>query len=142
MVQLNTDRGVTIGSGRGLERSVYTQHISFFHFEGTDMAKSSRVRFGSPWPSETRKYHEAIGEWFRTGSGPVVPDRPPDPLRPYRDARREQPKQPISMRVDTWVLELTKQMARQHRMPYQQIFRIWIQEGLRRALREGAQQSP
>ena len=31
-------------------------------------------------------------------------------------------------------------MAKQHEMAYQAIFRIWIEEGLRRALQEGAQE--
>jgi predicted DNA binding CopG/RHH family protein len=63
-------------------------------------------------------------------------DRPLDPLAPYRDAHSERRKKLISIRLDEYLLELTREVARQHQMPYQAVIRQWIQEGLRRVLRE------
>ena len=98
-----------------------------------------KIRFGSPWPQEKRLYFEAFGNLLRGASGPI-PERPSDPLTPFREAWRGQQKKPISLRLDGWIIELTKVMAKQHEMPYQAIFRIWIEEGLRRALQEGVQE--
>lgn len=95
------------------------------------------MRFGSPWPPEKRLYIEALGNLIRGGGG-AVPSPPPDPLVPFREAWNGRRKQPISLRLDGWVIELTKMMAQQHEMPYQGILRIWIEEGLRRAVIEGA----
>lgn len=36
------------------------------------------------------------------------------------------------------LLELTQEVARQHGLRYQAVIRIWIEEGLRRAIQEGA----
>ena len=97
------------------------------------------MRFGSPWPREKRLYFEALGNFLRGAGGPI-PERVPDPLTPFREASRGQQKKPISLRLDGWTIELTKMMAKQHEMPYQAILRIWIEEGLRRALQEGVQE--
>ena len=59
---------------------------------------------------------------------------------PFREAWHGRRKQPISLRLDGWIIELTKRMAQQHEMPYQAILRIWIEEGLRRAVLEGAEE--
>ncbi len=45
------------------------------------------------------------------------------------------------MRVDEDLLSLTKELARQHGLPYQAVIRVWIEEGLRRAIREGNEDS-
>lgn len=87
-------------------------------------------RFASPVPKEWRAYYRAI-----QGSGPIV-DRPPDLLAPFRDGQPEGRKKLISLRVDEYLLELTKEVARQHQMRYQAVIRQWIQEGLCRAMRE------
>jgi uncharacterized protein (DUF4415 family) len=93
-------------------------------------------RFASPVPQERRNYYRAIQQWFQTGSGPPF-ERPEDPLRPYRDAKGERRKKLISLRVDQDLLELAKEVARQHELRYQAVLRLWIEEGIRRAIREG-----
>jgi predicted DNA binding CopG/RHH family protein len=60
-------------------------------------------------------------------------------LRAFVDATAKTRKRLISIRVDEELLDLTKELARQHGMPYQAVIRVWIEEGLRRAIREGAQ---
>jgi hypothetical protein len=39
--------------------------------------------------------------------------------------------------VDEHLLELTKEVARQHGLRYQAVIRLWIEEGLRRGILEG-----
>ena len=95
-------------------------------------------RFASPVARDRRSYYRAIVEWFHNGSGPR-PERPEDPLQPFRDATERRRKRLISMRVDEDLLDLTKELARQHGLRYQVVFRLWIQEGLRRAIREGVE---
>ena len=63
-----------------------------------------------------------------------------DPLRAFVDATAKTRKRLISIRVDEELLDLTKELARQHGMPYQAVIRVWIEEGLRRAIREGARE--
>ena len=63
--------------------------------------------------------------------------RPPMTLRPFRDASGKRRKRPISLRIDEVFLELTKELARQHDLRYQVVIHQWIEEGLRRAIREG-----
>ena len=92
-------------------------------------------QFGSPWSPEKRAYLEGLKPWF-DGEGPP-PLRPDDPLKPYRDAASDEPKTLISMRVEGWLLKLVKEMGKQHEMPYQQLLRIWMHEGLGRAILEG-----
>jgi hypothetical protein len=43
------------------------------------------------------------------------------------------------LRVDEYLLELTQEVARQHGLRYQGVIRLWIEEGLRRAIQEGAE---
>ena len=43
------------------------------------------------------------------------------------------------MRVDEDLLELTQEVARQHGWRYQAVIRLWIEEGLRRAIQEGVE---
>ena len=62
---------------------------------------------------------------------------PEDPLQPFRDAATTSRRRLISIRVDEDLLSLTKELARQHGFPYQAVIRVWIEEGLRRAIREG-----
>ena len=93
-------------------------------------------RFASPESPEWRGYWRALQAWSRHGAAP--PGKPPeDPLRPFRDATGKRPKRPISIRIDEVSLELTKELARQHDLRYQAVIRVWIEEGLRRAIREG-----
>jgi uncharacterized protein (DUF4415 family) len=94
-------------------------------------------RFASPVPREWRAYYRAIQEWFERGTGPAA-ERPEDPLRPFRDASKGKSRRKlISLRLDHHLLELTKEVARQHDLRYQAVIRLWIEEGLRRAIREG-----
>jgi len=93
-------------------------------------------RFSSPLAPERRAYFRALYQWHQAGSGPPV-ERPEDPLRPYRDGHPRQRRKPISLRVDEYLLELTQEVARQHGLRYQAVIRLWIEEGLRRAIREG-----
>jgi len=60
-------------------------------------------------------------------------------LQPYRDARPSRRRKLISLRVDEYLLELTQEVARQHGLRYQAVIRLWIAEGLRRAILEGAE---
>ena len=95
-------------------------------------------RFAPPEPPEWRAYFSSIRQWFENGSGkPIKP--PDDPLQPFRDATTTSRKRLISIRVDEDLLNLTKELARQHGLPYQAVIRVWIEEGLRRAIREGAE---
>ena len=100
---------------------------------------ASYPRFASPVAREWRIYYRALQQWFQTGAGPAV-DRPEDPLRPYRDVTKGKSRRRrklISLRVDQHLLELTKEIARQHELRYQVVIRLWIEEGIRRAIREG-----
>ena len=63
-------------------------------------------------------------------------------LQPFAEAQGRRPKKPISLRVDEWLLDLTKEMARQHRMRYQELIRLFIREGLRKAMGEAAKSPP
>ena len=94
-------------------------------------------RFASPEPPEWQAYFSAIRQWYEKGSGPPI-KRPDDPLQPFLDATTTTRRRLISIRVDEDLLNLTKELARQHDLPYQAVIRIWIEEGLRRAIREGA----
>lgn len=97
------------------------------------------VRFGSPWAGDTRQHEEALERWLRDGCRGEPPRRRrEDVLEPFRDAWIAQPKKMISIRMDEWLLALVKQMAVQVGMPYQEILRLWMEEGLRRAVEEGA----
>ena len=93
-------------------------------------------RFAAPLSREQRAYFRALYKWFQAGSGPAL-ERPDDPLRPYRDAHPGRRRKLISLRVDEYLLELTQEVARQHGLRYQAVLRLWIEEGLRRAIREG-----
>ena len=93
-------------------------------------------RFASPLAPERRAYFRALHQWFQKGTGSPV-ESPDDPLRPYRDAHPRRRRRLISLRVDEYLLELTQEVARQHGLPYQAVIRLWIEEGLRRAIREG-----
>ena len=93
-------------------------------------------RFASPLAQERRAYFRALQQWFQKGSGPPV-ESPDDSLRPYRDAHHSRRRRLISLRVDEYLLELTQEVARQHGLRYQAVIRLWIEEGLRRAIREG-----
>ena len=95
-------------------------------------------RFASPVAAEWRAYYRAIQKWFQNGTGPPA-ERPEDPLRPYRDAKRKRRKKLISLRVDEDLLELAKEVARQHHLRYQAVIRLGIVEGLRRGIREGVE---
>ena len=94
-------------------------------------------RFASPLSREQRAYFRSLQRWFQTGSGPSL-ERPDDPLRPYRDAHPKRRRKLISLRVDEYLLALTQEVARQHGLRYQAVIRLWVEEGLRRAIREGA----
>lgn len=97
------------------------------------------VRFGSPWAGETREHEIALERWLRGGcKGPAPQRSRPDVLDSFRDAWNAQPKKLVSIRMDEWLLALVKEMASQTGMPYQEILRGWMEEGLRRALEEGA----
>ncbi len=67
--------------------------------------------------------------------------RPDDPLQLYHDAGPRKRRKLISLRVDEYLLGLTKEVARQHELSYQAVIRLWIEEGLRRAIREGSEDS-
>jgi len=96
-------------------------------------------RFASPVAQEWRAYYRAVRDWFQKGSGAAV-DRPEDPLQPYRDAQSgKRRKKLISLRLEEDLLDLTKELARQHGLRYQVVIRRWVEEGLRRSIREGAQ---
>lgn len=90
----------------------------------------------SPVSKERRDYYRAMKNWFQKGTGGLA-QRPGDPLQPYRDATTRRRKRLISLRVDEDLLEFTREVARQHGLRYQQVIRLWIEEGLRRAIREG-----
>ena len=94
-------------------------------------------RFASPVAQDRRAYFRALHEWLQMGTGPPV-ERPEDPLRPYREAHPGRRRKLISLRVDEYLLALTQEVARQHGLRYQAVLRLWIEEGLRRALLEGA----
>lgn len=69
---------------------------------------------------------------FLTGQGgPPTPDV----LEAFRRGRRS--RKLISIRIDVWMLDLTKAVAKRHRMGYQHVVRMWIEQGLRRSV-EGA----
>ena len=95
-------------------------------------------RFASPVSRERRAYFRSLQRWFQAGSGPPL-ERPDDPLRPYRDAHPERRRKLISLRVDEYLLDLTREVARQHGLRYQTVLRLWIEEGLRRAIQEGTE---
>ena len=95
-------------------------------------------RFASPVPKELRAYYRACQQWYQKhGAAALAPvERPDDPLRPYQDGKIHRRKKLVSIRLDEYLLELTKEVARQHDMPYQAVVRQWVKEGLRRAIRE------
>ena len=97
-------------------------------------------KFASPVPKERREY---LRELIKLHRGEVFRDfnRPIDPLEPFQDMAPIERKKLISLRVDGYLLELTKEAARQHDMSYQVVIRIWIQEGLRRAILEAPEDS-
>jgi hypothetical protein len=92
----------------------------------------------TPVSPEWRAYFRALRAWSKHGSPPAG-KAPEDPLRPFRDATGKRPRRPISLRVDEVFLELTKELARQHGLRYQVVIRERIEEGLRRAIREGVE---
>ena len=96
------------------------------------------INFGSPYSRESQEFFKAAQEWFETRIGPL-PRAKHDPLEPYISAYQGVNKSQISIRIEGWILDLTKQMARQHKMPYQKILQIWMAEGLRRAVRDGVE---
>jgi len=96
------------------------------------------INFGSPYSRESQEFFRATQEWFETRIGPL-PKVKPDPLEPYIRGYIGVKKRQISIRIEGWILALTKQMAKQHKMSYQKILQIWMAEGLRRAVREGAE---
>lgn len=63
-----------------------------------------------------------------------------DPLDPFRRALPSNSRKLISIRIDPWMLRLAKAVAVRHRLPYQHVFRLWIEQGLRRSVVEGARQ--
>jgi hypothetical protein len=93
-------------------------------------------RFASPVAREQREYFRALQRWFQTGTGGPTA-RPDDPLQPYRDGKPRRRRKAIFLRVDEYLLALTQEVARQHGLRYQAVMRLWIEEGLRRALVEG-----
>ena len=116
-------------------RGMYIHDVYLLTFK----AMVNFPRFAPPEPPEWRAYYAAIRQWFESGSGrPTEP--PDDPLRAFVDATAKTRKRLISIRVDEELLDLTKELARQHGMPYQAVIRVWIEEGLRRAIREGARE--
>ena len=101
------------------------------------VGKLQTLRFGSALSREVRDYNEAVDDWWcgrRPGPAPAAPF---DLLEPFREAWGYQPKKPISLRVDQWLLALVKEMAVKTQTPYQEIFRIWLEDGMRRALKDG-----
>jgi len=96
-------------------------------------------RFAAPVPPEWRSYYRWLLERWTQPRSEDRPGRPEDPLEPFRDAKVKHRKRLISIRVDEDLLELTKELARQHGLRYQAVLRLWIQEGLRRAIREGVE---
>ena len=90
----------------------------------------------SPVAKDRREYYRAARDWFQKGTGAFV-EKPVDPLQRYLDAHPSRRKKLISIRVDEELLELTREVARQHNLRYQAVIRIWIQEGLRRSIQEG-----
>jgi len=94
-------------------------------------------RFASPVPQEWRVYYRAVRQWFQNGSG--RPERPEDPLQPFRDAKEKRRKKLISFRLDEDLLEFTKELARQYSLRYQVVIRHWIKDGLRRSIQEGTE---
>lgn len=95
-------------------------------------------RFAAPLPKEWRVYFRALEQWIQ-GCGKLPARRPEDILEPFRDAEGKRSKRLISIRVDEHLLALTKEVARQHDLRYQAVIRLWIEEGLRRAIHEGVE---
>ena len=122
---------------RGLtsEDALYIQSVQIISF--LVRAMPNFPRFAPPDPPEWSAYYASVRHRFESGSGPPI-KRPDDPLQPFRDANESGPRKPISIRVDHDLLALTKELARQHGLPYQVVIRVWIEEGLRRAIRGGA----
>lgn len=112
---------------------IYDAHVESDPWEA-DMAKFPR--FAAPLSPEWRAYFRGIVDYFQLGQG-SCPERREDPLQPFRDAKVKPRRRLISIRVDEDLLEITKELARQHGLRSQAVIRLSIQEGLRRAIREG-----
>ena len=109
-------------------------------FEGCPVTTVPPRRFASPYPPGSRSYLDAAMKWLSTGEGPP-PQPPDDPLKPLKDTGGRKAKRLIGIRVPGWLVDLTKEMARQHQTHYQEIFRLWLEQGLARALGLGGRES-
>jgi len=61
-----------------------------------------------------------------------------DVLHPFRMAFHGVPRQSITIRMDVWMLELAREVARRYSLDYQRVLRMYVEQGLRRAMEEGA----
>ena len=152
-----TDNGNSLGLRD--RRPLYVQAIDAL----TNMIETGQLKTGAQLPPEDElakslgisrsTLREALGHLEshgliarRQGIGTFV-SIPTGPgffgglqrLEPFRDANDKRRKRLISIRVDEDLLDLTKDLARQHDLRYQAVMRCWLEQGLRRAIREGAE---
>ncbi len=94
------------------------------------------LSLGSPWPERVRQRRKLFDEYLQ-GKVPLPPPEP-DPLAPFRhpDYKRHARKL-ISIRLEDWMIDIARGVAAQHDLDYQQVLRIWIEEGVRRSVEEG-----
>ena len=98
-------------------------------------ADFSKLPLASPLAKEQGSHRQAVEDWL-AGKGPR-PAQQTDAIRALQMAFHGTAKRLVSLRLDEWIIALTKEVARQHDLRYQGVLRQWIIQGLRRAIDEG-----
>ncbi len=91
---------------------------------------------GPPW-TELRARRLKQAEEFLLGKGPR-PQHESDLLDVFRYATLQRKRKiAVSLRMDEWVIGITKAISKKHGVGYLHCYKLWIEDGIRRALEEG-----
>lgn len=95
-----------------------------------------RIPLASPVDAGDLARFREVMAWLEGKGG--RPRAEADPLDPFRLALPSSSRKLISIRIDPWMLQLAKAVAKRHHLDYQHVLRLWIEQGIRRSVVEGA----